>query len=416
MEGNSRKVIVVGAGVVGMASAVNLLRDGHQVTVVDREDPGEGCSKGNAGLIVAGSFLPRSLPGTIFQVPKWLLDPRGPLFIRPTYLPRVLPWFFRFAAVGTTERVKASAAAFHALHCDAMKDHISLAQSIGAEELARPAGYLKVYRTDAGFEGDAFERRVKAEYGFKVDILGPGEIREIEPSLAPVYRHGVFQPDDGHTPNPWRLTRRLAEHFTGAGGTILRREVRAIEAAAGESVRLQTDGGDLDSEMLVVAAGAWSGRLAARLGDAVPLEAERGYNATVEKPNVVPTRPVYDGDFKIIVTPQEAGLRITGIAEFAGLEAPPNYRRSRMLLEMGRKMFPELKVDRVSEWMGHRPSLPDSLPVIGPSSGHANVFYAFGHGHTGVTASATTGRLIADLVGGRPPAIDLAPFAVRRFS
>ena len=416
MEGNSRKVIVVGAGVVGMATAVNLLRDGHQVTVVDRGAPGEGCSKGNAGLIVAGSFLPQSLPGTVFQVPKLLLDPRGPLFIRPTYFPRALPWFLRFAAAGTAERVKASSTALRALNRDAMKDHISLARSIGAEELARPAGYLKVYRTDAGFEGDAFERRAKAEYGLEVDLLGPDEIREIEPSLAPVYRHGVLQSDDGHTPNPWRLVQALAEHFTAAGGTILRREVRGVEAGTEGPARLQTEDGELDAEVLVVAAGAWSGRLAAGLGDSVPLEAERGYNATVEEPNVVPTRPVYDGDFKIIVTPQEAGLRITGIAEFAGLEAPPNYRRSRMLLGMGREMFPELKVDRVSEWMGHRPSLPDSLPVIGPSSRHANVFYAFGHGHTGVTGSATTGRLIADLVGGRPPAIDLAPFAVGRFS
>ena len=416
MEGNSRKVTVIGAGVVGMATALNLLRDGHQVTVVDREAPGEGCSKGNAGLIVAGSLLPRSLPGTVFQVPKWLLDPRGPLFIRPTYFPRVLPWFLRFATAGTAERVKAAAAAFYALHRDAMKDHMALARSIGAEELAKPAGYLKVYRTDAGFESDAFERQVKAEYGFKADILDPGEIHEFEPSLAPVYRHGVFQPDDGHTPNPWRLVRTLAEHFTTAGGTILRRDVRGVEAATEGAVRLQTDGGDLDAEVLVVAAGAWSGRLAARLGSPVPLEAERGYNATAEEPNVAPVHPVYDGDFKIIATPQEAGLRFTGIAEFAGLDAPPDYRRSRMLLEMGRKMFPGLEAAGVSEWMGHRPSLPDSLPVIGRSPRHANIFYAFGHGHTGVTASATTGRLIADLVAGRPPAIDLAPFAVDRFS
>ena len=415
MSTGARKVTVVGAGIVGMAAAVNLQRDGHEITVVDRLAPGEGCSRGNAGVIAAGSFLPRSMPGTVRQVPGWLLDPHGPLFVRPLYAPCAVPWFLRFAAAGTDERVQATAAALHALNRNALADHTALAESIGAADLVRPVGAIKVYRSDAGFAGDALERRMKEQFGLRFDILEPADIYGIEPALAAGFKYGVLLPDDGHTPNPQRLVQAVAAHFSGAGGTVLRREVKGFHIGSDGPRRLLTDGGDVEFETLVIAAGAWSGRLAARLGSRVPLEAERGYHVSIAEPAIQPGLPIYDGENLIIASTHEGGLRITGIAEFAGLDAPPDYARARVLLALGRKLFPGLQAAEVSEWMGPRPSLPDSRPVIGRSPVHANVFYAFGHGHTGITGGPTTGRLVADLVADRPPAIDLQPFAVDRF-
>ena len=415
MTAVQRKITVIGAGIVGVASAINLQRDGHAVTLVDRGAPGEGASGGNAGVIVTGSFLPRSMPGTVKQVPGWLFDPKGPLFVRPLYAPCTLPWFLRFAAVGTAEKVETSAAALHSLNRTAMADHLDLAESAGAADLVRPVGTLKVYRTDAGFAGDAIERDMKEKFGFRVDVLGPDDIRHMEPALAPGFRHGVFLPDDGHTTDPHRLVQALAAHFEAAGGIVLRRDVRGFAMGPEGPTQIHTDGGVLDVDVLVVAAGAWSGRLAARLGSRIPVEAERGYHATIAGAGVRPSVPVYEMEAKIIATPQDGGLRITGISEFAGLDAPPDYARSRMLVGLGRRLFPGLETDQVSHWMGPRPSLPDSLPVIGRSPRHANVYYAFGHGHTGLTGGPTTGRLVADLVAGRTPSIDLAPFAADRF-
>jgi len=208
---------------------------------------------------------------------------------------------------------------------------------------------------------------------------------------------------------------RLAEGFQRDGGTVLRREVRDVEVGPDGPRRLRTDQGDIEVETLVVAAGAWSARLAARFGDRVPLESQRGYHVTVGEPGVAPRMPVMWAERKFMMTPMQPGLRFAGTVEFAGLEAPPDYRRARVLLQQGKEVFPDLSTSSVSEWMGHRPCLPDSLPVIGRSPRFGRVLYAFGHGHTGLSGAPTTGRVVADLVAGRPPALDLTPYRVDRF-
>ncbi len=410
-----RRVTVIGAGIVGMACASYLQRDGRDVVVVDPVPPGESCSFGNAGGISPGAVVPLSMPGMLSQVPKWLLDPMGPLTVRPAYLPRLVPWLVRFQRAGSAQRVERISIALRALHRETFECYDPLVKAAQIEDLIRRVGQLYVYRSEASYRKDAPALALRRTRGVRFEELDGDQIRQLEPALAPIFERAVFFPDHGHCRNPLRLVQMLAEQFVRAGGTILRRKVTGFEIGPDGPTRLRTDGGDLDVSAVVVAAGAWSHRLAAQIGSKVPLETQRGYHVTVAEPGVDSGLNVMWADQKFVATPMEMGMRFAGTAEFAGLEAPPDYRRARMLLEQGKQMYPGLNTEQVSEWMGHRPCLPDTLPVIGRSPRFPAVHYAFGHGHTGLTGASMTGRIIADLVAGRAPPIDIAPFRVSRF-
>jgi D-amino-acid dehydrogenase len=409
------KVTVIGAGIVGIVSANFLRRDGHAVTVVDSRPPGEGCSFGNAGNISPGSCLPMAMPGVLANVPAWLFDSSGPLSLRLGYLPRALPWLARFARATTRDRVEATALALRALHERTFDLYQSLIGEAGAGELINRSGQLHLYETEEAFAGGLLGRDILRRRGVEMEELDGAAIRDLEPSLAPIFARAVFFPRHGFCLSPLRLVQTLAENFVRSGGTILRRDVTGFEFGRRGPERLHTDGGDLDVDKLVIAAGAWSGKLAARLGDKVPLEAERGYHLELPDPGTMPAHSLSWSERKFTATPMEMGLRFAGTAEFAGIDAPPDYRRSRILLSHGKRMLPGLNGEGESVWMGARPSFPDSRPVIGPATRHGNVFYAFGHSHTGLTGAPMTGKLIASLVAGRAPEIDLAPFRVDRF-
>ena len=225
--------------------------------------------------------------------------------------------------------------------------------------------------------------------------------------------------ENGHCSNPLRLVQSLAETFVRNGGVIRRVAAEGFDIVDGKVIAVATSEGREPASEVVLAAGAWSKPLAAKLGDAVPLDTERGYHVMLKDPEVAPRIPTMAAEGKFVATPMEPGLRFAGTVEFAGLEAPPDWRRARALLQQGQDMYPELARDipdeRLSLWMGFRPSMPDSLPVIGPSSRYGNAFYAFGHGHVGLVGGSMTGRVVADLVAGRAPTIDLAPFSATRF-
>jgi D-amino-acid dehydrogenase len=235
------------------------------------------------------------------------------------------------------------------------------------------------------------------------------------PQLAPIYARGVLVPEQGYVANPERLTKSLAAQFQKDGGSILQRKVLDIETGDGGAKSLVTDAGRMPVEILVVCGGVHSGELTARLGESVPIEAERGYHVTYSDPRLELPMPVHVSDAKVFVTPMEMGVRIAGQAEFAGIYAEPNYQRAEVLERHMQRMFPGVHSADKTQWMGRRPSMPDSLPVIGPSIKHRNVYYAFGHGHLGLCGGAPTGRIVADLLAGRKPAIDIAPYRVDRF-
>jgi D-amino-acid dehydrogenase len=407
-------IAIVGAGVIGVSCAAFLQQDGHSVTVYDPVPPGEGCSFGNAGSIGPSSVVPLSTPGIVRQAASWITDPDSPLWIDWRYLPRALPWLARFIAAGTRPRVDAVAKALRALHADSFK-HYRLLLGVDAGSLLHVSGQLYLYESEAAFAKDALGRELRAALGIRSEILESDEVKELEPSLGPRFTKAVYLPDAGHCSNPHRLVAAIAEGVARSGGRFVRAAVNDFEQEGGMVRAVVTEFGAMPCDLVVIAAGAWSRRLAGRLGLRIPLESMRGYHVMLPMPIPGPTRPHYLLAAKIMMTPMEQGLRVAGTAEIAGLEAPMNERRAAVLGRLARCYFPGMTGEPISTWMGHRPATPDSLPVIGRSPRHTNAVLAFGHGQTGLIGGSTTGLLIADIVANRKPTIDPSPYRADRF-
>ena len=405
---------------VGVCAASWLQRDGHKVFIVEAGEPGHGASFGNAGALNASSVTPVSMPGVMWNVPRWLFDPLGPLSLRWTYLPFIAPWLTRFILAGAPDKVHAQARALRPLVGATLEALTPLVQHAGAQDLVHRLGHLYVYRSAQGLEKDRLAWELRRENGVETDEFNADELRQLEPALSREYVRGILVRENGHTSNPLGLVQRLLDHFLRNGGELEHARASGFRLDGSRLTAIRTDHGELAADAAIVCAGAWSKPLAAALGDHIPLETERGYHLMIRDPEIMPRIPIADADGKFVATPMDTGLRFAGTVELAGLAAPPDWRRARILLEQGRRMLPGLAADhpeeRISVWMGHRPSLPDSLPALGRSQGSPDVIYAFGHGHVGMTSAPMTGKVVADLVAGRQPSIDIAPFAPGRFA
>jgi D-amino-acid dehydrogenase len=408
----TRQAVIVGAGIIGLATAYHLQQQGVAVTVVDRDPAGDKASFGNAGGIAVTEVAPASVPGLAWKVPGWLLDPLGPLAVRPAHALRLLPWLWRFAKAGSPGEVTRIATALAALNSRVLDDLLPMLARTGLSGELHRKGALTVYENQGAFKKDAAEWALKRAHGIEVHPLSGAEARALEPALGPAVACGVFTPQWSHVSDPRRLVDALRAWLQQQGVTMTQGEVTKV---SGTAVTLH-DGRTIAAEAVVVAAGAWSGKLAAQLGDRVSLESERGYNTTIPEPGVTLGREVIFAERKFVATPMSCGLRIGGAAEFGGLDAAADYRRSRALVKLASLYLPDLRAEGGTAWAGHRPTTPDSLPVIGPSPRDPRVFYAFGHGHLGLTQAATTGRLVAGLVAGRSGPIDMAPYGITRFS
>jgi len=411
----AQNLAVIGAGVVGLACAAALQRRGHAVTVIDPRAPGEYCSFGNAGCLSRASCVPLGLPGAWRKVPGWLLDPAGPLVISPRYAHRIAPWLWRLHLSTSLARVNQIADALHPLLTQTIEKWRPLAAWAGVPELIRQEGYGFAYESEAGFLGDALGRELRKARGVRIEVLTGPEIREFDPALSPAITHLVVMPDQGHVPSPIRLSRALADRLRQGGARFVKGNAKGFDTSGGRVSRVMTERGPVEADAIVIAAGAHSNELSAKLGTYVPLETERGYHLMVKSPGVTPRVPVCSGEGKFFLTPMEGGLRIAGTVELAGLRAPPNFARAHAMLPGARRLLPGLEASEVDTWMGHRPSLPDSLPVIDRSPRFPNAFFAFGHGHVGLSAAAPTSEIVASLVAGEPPFMDIRAFAADRF-
>src|SRR6185312_293631 len=416
-------VAVIGAGIVGAASALELLRDGHDVVIVEPGDPGgeQAASYGNGTLLNPSSVIPMSSPGLWKKVPGYLADPLGPLTIRWSYLPRLWPWLRRFVPAGSTqEKVAAPARALKPLLADAPERHRRLADEAGVGALLTRGGVLFAFPDRAAFDAEGMAWGIRRENGIKWLELDEDALRQQEPALDRRYRFAILVEENGQCRDPGAYVAALVRHAVAQGATLRRDRATGFRIEGGRLKAVRTATGEIACDKAVIAAGAWSKVLAAAAGDRVPLETERGYHVTIAEPGVEPRYPVMPSDGKMgcAMTPQ--GLRLGGQVELAGLEAEPNWQRADVLLKFARKVYPgipaDLPAERVKVWMGHRPSTPDGLPCLGPASGCADVLHAFGHGHVGLTAGATTGQVVADLVAGRRPPFDLSPYAASRFA
>ncbi len=412
---DGRTVCVIGAGMVGVCAALHLQDEGFEVTLVDRGGPGEATSSGNLGGFGIASCVPAAMPGVLRKVPGMLFDADAPLKLGWRHLPAALPWFMRFLAAARPERVEEIARARQSL-LDRAHDAVDpLVRAAGAEHLMSQTGLMFTFESEAAVAAAAAAFELRERNGVTMDVLDGREARQLQPALSEKVIRGIRIPNFSHTVDPLRLVQALADLFERQGGRLLRRAVRGFEIAP-EGVRtLRTDEGEFAVERIVIAAGVWSRGLARALGSAVPLEAERGYHVMFNATDVTMHGGIISVDRHIAVTPMLDGIRAGGIAEFAPPDAAPDYANARLVRRHAEALFPGLGSENVTEWMGPRPSHPDSMPVIGRSPRHANVHFAFGHDHLGLTMGGITGKLIAELLAGKPPSVDLAPFRPDRF-
>jgi D-amino-acid dehydrogenase len=411
----ARTVTVIGAGIVGVCCALHLQREGFKVRLVEKGEPGRAASFGNSGSFGIASCVPFAMPGVLKKVPRMMLDPDSPLKLRWSHVPKALPWFLRFIANARPARVEEIARARNSLLVHTQAGYAPLIESADAGQWLSDQSLMMVFESEATFEATAYALDLRRRNGVHMDVLDGNEARQMEPALSPKVVKAVSLPDVKRTIDPFRLTTALANDFVRRGGEILNADVRGFEIGGEGPTRIMTDRGPMPVDLVVIAAGVWSRPLAAQLGTDVPLEAERGYHVMFANPGFELKRALVSADRNVSLAHMVDGIRATGIAEFAAPDAPPDMANARLVQRQAQALVPGLKGEPASQWMGPRPSHPDSKPVIGRSPRHANVFFAFGHDHLGLTMAGITGKLIAELATGRPTSVNLAPFRPDRF-
>ncbi|MCA0922487.1 NAD(P)/FAD-dependent oxidoreductase [Pseudooceanicola nanhaiensis] len=415
-------VTVIGAGVIGAQTAVQLAERGLKVVLVDPGPPGgeQAATYGNAAWLSSHSVTPPASPGVWKQVPKWLRDPLGPLSLRPAYLPKVLPWLLRYLAAGSSEaKLRQIAVELRTLLKDAPQLHAEMAARAGVPELINAtSGLMHVYRDRAGYEADGLGWRIRRDLGITCEEIEAEELARRQPDLAKEYGFAVNVPEAGQCLNPGAYCAALVAYAGTMGARQIAARATGLRVEGSKLVAVETSQGDISCGSAVIAMGARSATLAAKAGDRVPLESERGYHVTVEGGANLPgpTTSVMVGDRKVVVTRLSTGIRCAGQVEIASPDASPDWRRAEIMRTHLGAVFPGLDTSDAKVWLGLRPSTPDGKPVIAKASGAEGVVHCFGHGHVGLVSSARSGRLAAQLVTGETPEIDLTPFAAARFS
>ena len=404
---------VIGAGIVGLCTALYLQKRGVEVTLIDRQPPGEGTSSGNAGIISVGSVHPEAMPGIWKEIPHMVLQRLAPVSLRPAYLPRFLPWLTRFLANSSQAKAEAASIAIHALSSRAMDYLQPLVSKAGANDLLRQEGSLYVYETPAQFAKAKRDCAYFARRGVDYRIVGSVELAQMEPNLRPGLAGGVLTAKAGHTVSPLALSRALFGLFLRQGGQFIQGEVNGFLTDGNRVTGVRTDF-DLACDQVFITAGSWSRLLARQLGSRVLLDTERGYHLQLPNPGIELKRPLLFAGRAFAATSMQGGLRLAGTVEFAGLKAPPNYARAHVLARQAAALFPGLNTENGEAWMGYRPSLPDSVPVISGSPHFKNVFYGFGHGHLGLTQAAVTGATLAAMAAGDETPVDVTPYRIDR--
>ena len=412
---SGKHVVVLGAGVAGLSTALYLRREGLSVTVLDSLPPGSGASFGNAGMISPDSVVPIALPGMLRKVPHWLLDPMGPLSVRTRHLPRALPWLLRWIRCGTMQRATRTSDALAALHRQAFACWSELLGPQGMQEFIRRQGQVHVWESHAVSTAERAERRLRQRHGVRSEVLNAEQLRSLFPGITRSAVRGLLLPDNGHTIDSARLVQRLGELLRGEGGRIVaERALKLLPARSGRWTVLSHVDNHV-ADCVVVATGAAAPDLLRPLGLRLPLAAERGYHIALRDSRLLLERPIVFKSRGIAMSPNGGGLRVTGTVEIDAHDAPPDERRARYLENHLRQAFPDAGGVVSRLWMGSRPSTPDSLPMLGAVADHPGLFLCVGHGHFGMTGGPPSARLVASAITGKAPMIDPTPYSITRF-
>lgn len=407
--------VVVGGGIAGVCAAIFLRRGGAEVALIDPQPTPAGASFGNAGIISADTTLPMALPGMLWKVPGWLADPMGPLTVRKSYLPAAAPWLLRWVRAGFMDRVVPISEALRALHKGVWDAYRLLLTPEAFGELMRPGGHVQMWEGSEVPRTGRIEHMLRTRLGIESHRLDTNGLRQIFPGLADRPFTGYMIPGNGHTVSPRALLRHLADAARAEGVRFVPEKVLKLIPREGGGWTVMSNVGNHRAGKVLVAAGAWSGTLLEPLGLRMPLDTERGYHAMIPEPSIDLPYTILHKSWGMSLSPMREGLCASGTVEIAGLHAAPSERRASVLAEKARAVFPGLSGGEPVLWMGHRPSFPDSLPVIGPAPGLRDLFVFFGHGHYGMTGGPAGARLVGQAMLGETPAIDLAPYSAARF-
>ncbi len=411
----TKPTLVIGAGVIGAAIALDLQRRGRRVILIDRDAPGRGASYGNMASIAVTEFMPASRPSVWRQIPGWLLDPEGPICVRPAHMPRLIPWFWRFLLASRPSKLRELEAQGAALCSRALADTQEMLRDLDLSDHLSDTGCLSLYADETEFAADRERIEILDRFGFDYEVLGHNQLHDLEPEIDGRITSALLLPDNRTVRDPFRIVTELVNRFEGAGGTVERAEVTGFERSGRIEAALLADGRRLDCQEIVLAAGAFTARMAKQLGEPIPLETERGYHTQIMDPGVSLRHSIIWPAKAFMVSPTAGGLRIGGTVEMAGLDTPPDWRRSKITVRRAKEALPNLRAKDTSEWMGHRPAMADTVPVMSASARTPGVFYATGHGHLGLTYAATTAKLMGQLIAGETPDLDLHPYRINRF-
>lgn len=408
-------IVVVGAGIVGVSAAINLARRGRRVTLLDRREPGEETSFGNAGVIEGGTYVPMAMPFSPAELIRYARNDRPEMHFHWRFLPRIAPWLVRLALNSTEAKLRRNGGAVMALLAHAIGEHKSLMREAGAGGFLRETGWIRLYRSEDGYAGGELERLIARESGFAFTAMTRDETLEVEPHLTGDFYRADHWHDIASLSDPGGVTKAYASLLTRYGSEFRRGEVRRLVPVDG-GWRVDTAEGGVVAGEVVVAAGPWSMDLLGPLGYRLPFAVKRGYH-THYRPagNAALGRPVVDSAYGYCMTPMVRGVRITTGVEFADRDAPPTPSQAAAVEPHARELFPLGEAVDDEPWMGRRPCFPDTLPVVGPAPRHKGLWLDFGHAHLGMTLGPVTGRLLAELVTGVRPVVDPAPYAATRF-
>ena len=409
-------IVIAGAGIVGVSTAIWLQRAGHAVTLVDRMDGAMRTSYGNAGVLAAGAILPVPVPGLAWKLPKMLLSRDEPLFLQWRYLPRLFPFLMKYLSFARVDHVAHCARSLSYLLSDSHAQHQSLAKGTGAERFISDEDFCFGYATEASYLADEPGRALRRAHGYEIEELDGAGYAARDPLYSTQFAKVVCYKNSGRISDPGAYLAALLSHFQAEGGTVVAAQIDDIELQDGVYKALITDQGPVTGDHIVLAMGAWSGKMAKKLGiKRLALESERGYHIELHNPSAMPKAPMMVAAGKFVVTPMEGRIRCAGLVEFASTEAPAQDRPLDLVKRQIAALFPDLTYEHMSEWMGRRPATTDSLPLIGPATAIGNGHMAFGHQHIGLTAGPKTGRLIADMVSNQPNNADLSAFDPTRY-
>jgi D-amino-acid dehydrogenase len=411
-----KTIVVIGAGIVGVSTAIWLQRDGHKVVLIDKEGPAAGASQGNGGIVVPSGVVPVNSPGLISKAPGMLLRPDSPLFLHWPYLPKMLPWLLRYLSRANARDARRVANALKPLLHHSVDQHHALAQGTGAEKWIEPSDYVFVYDSRAAYKKDVFAWAVRREMGFTWDELDANEFANYDPAFGNSGKFAIRLANHARITDPGQYVADLAKYFQRQGGELIITQAQDIKIDQGKVRGVKTGQGVIPCDTAVIASGVWSKTLAQKQGARVPMETERGYHIDLINPSVKPRAAMMIASGKFVITPMHGRIRCAGIVEFGGLEAPANKAPIDLLKTNVHQTWPNLEYDSVNEWMGHRPAPADSIPFIGKFDKTPELYAAFGHHHVGLTGGPKTGRIIADMIANRNLDIDMTPYRVSRFT